>query len=167
MWFSKLSASEKAAILNTKFSYNTYNDIFDLADKAWVNAGSGAAPPVVAATKSSKSASNPSEGTPEPDQVSAVSARGTFRGRNNRGFRGGGRGRGTGRGGQQNNNSSNQNQTQSQGQKPHQRGPRHPDGPPDSSCSRHWSQGKGATYCSDPLVCGWANFITPRSKNNN
>ena len=169
MWVSKLSQTEKAAILSLKFDQTTYQQIFDLADKSWLSTGSSTTAVVAAVATPSSDAS---QAALDAAQVSAVSSRGNFRGRNNRGNRGNRGGRGTYRGGQ---NNSNQNQTntrnnsggQTSGQKPHQKGPRHQDGPPDSACSRHWSQGKGATYCSDPLVCGWASIIAPRPKNNN
>ena len=169
MWVQKMSPAIKASISSYKFSHSTYNEVFDVADKTWLAHGGATKPAVVAAVAAEATPSSAS--TPEAPQVAAVANRGRGGRGNFRGGRGGRGGRGTYRGGQNQNNNSNQRQTQNTGtnyvQKPHQKGPRHADGPPDSSCSRHWSQGRGATYCSDPLVCGWSHIIAPRPKNQN
>ena len=175
MWDEKMTPQIKTSYAGLKFDHTSYKNIFNLADDVWRANGGGAEPPTVVAAVAESSASTPTETA----QVSATSrgGRGGFRG-NNRGNRGNNRGgRGSYRGGYNNSNSNNSNNTRQQNQnqnsnnnpnpKPHQKGPRHADGPPDSSCSRHWSQGRGATYCSDPLVCGWASIIAPRPKNNN
>ena len=178
-WHSQLTIPIKSALAGQKFNANTYQAIFKQADEVFLaNGGAAAAPAVVSAVSQ-----QPSSEDSQSAQVSAVGGRG--RGQNRGGFQPRGRGRGNGRGNggnrgnrnssgtQQsntyNNNSQNQNQSQtrpnnSTNPKPHQRGPRHPDGPPDSACSRHWAEGRGATYCSDPLVCEWVKIITPRQK---
>ena len=150
-----------------KFNKDTYTNIFELADEIWL--ANGGTPPAVVAATSAVTGANPSEPSASTQVVSAAQRGNGGRGRPFRG-RGRGRGGGSGRGGQNNtsnsNSSSNSNsQASSSGQKPHQRGPRHADGPPDSACSRHWSQGRSATYCSDPLVCEWSTIIKPRPKN--
>ena len=64
-----------------------------------------------------------------------------------------------------NNNQSNQNQNNtnnSTNPKPHQKGPRGAPDVPDSACSQHWKHARNATYCSDPLNCGWVHIIAPR-----
>ena len=165
MWVSKLSPAIKVQITDIKFDKDTYNQVFDKADKAFDSLGGNSTPAVVAAmSEPSPDSTGPSQS--EVTQTSAVSNRGRGRGA----FRGarGGRGRGTYRGGQnnQNQNRQTQNQNQPSSQKPHQKGQRHPDGPPDSACSRHWAAGRGATYCTDPLNCGWASIIAPRPPKN-
>ena len=179
MFDAQLTPPIKSALAaaRLKFDHTTYKEFFKIADEAWLANGGSDTPSAVVAAVAEPSAPTPSTDGAAAAQVAAAT-RGNSRGRGNRGFRGG-RGRGTFRGGQnnqsqnqnqqnqrQNNNSNNQNSS-SYNPKPHQRGPRHPDGPPDSSCSRHWSQGRSATYCSDPLVCGWSNIIAPRVRNNN
>ena len=173
MWEAKLSPAIKSAIADMKFDHSTYKTIFKKADEVWRANGGSEVATVVAAVAGDVSA-NSTTGAVDPGQlqVSAVSrgrgGRGNFRGgRGNRGNRGNYRGNQNNSNNRQNTNSNqNQNSNSSSNQKPHQKGPRHPDGPPDSSCSRHWSQGRGATYCSDPLVCGWSNIIAPRKTNN-
>ena len=172
MWVSKMTPPIKSAIARIKFGADTYKEIFDTADKVHLANGGSDVPTVVAAVaEPSQPGSAPTD--PSNPQVSATTYRGRGRGGFNRGNRGNRGGRGTGRGGQNNQQNQSQNQNQNSNnssssyvQKPHQKGPRHPDGPPNSSCSRHWSQGRSATYCSDPLVCGWASIIAPRQKNN-
>ena len=173
-WESQMTSAIKISLADKKFNATTYSDIFKHADKVWEKNGGAAAPAVVAAVTATGA-------SPSPDnpQVSAV-ARGGARG--GRGYRGGRGGRGGGRGGNQNSNSnsnnsgnssnrqnssqssnSNSNSSQTQtGPKPHQKGPRHSPDVPDSACARHWLEGRNATYCSDPLVCGWVHIIAPR-----
>ena len=97
-------------------------------------------------------------------QVAAMQRGGGRGGRAARNFRGGGRGQ---RGGRYNNNQGQRNnQNQSTGPKPHQKGPKASPDVPSSACARHWKEGKNATYCSDPLVCEWVNFVKPCTSNN-
>ena len=175
MWVQKLSPAIKASISSYKFNHTTYNEVFDVADKTWLAHGGASKPAVVAAATAVDSTPSEPSATDGAPQVAAVTARGG-RGRGNfRGGRGNRGGRGTYRGGNNNTNNSNSNNQRQQTnqnqqgyvQKPHQKGPRHEDGPPNSACSRHWSQGRQATYCSDPLVCGWSTIIAPRTRNNN
>ena len=182
MWFAQMTTPIKSQLAGLKFNESTYKSIFKKADEVWMANGGGAPPAVVAAVAGPQVAADDSN---PPQQVAAVGARGRGRGRGRGSFnnRGSGRGRGSynqnqnynsnqGNYTNQNytNNSSQNNKNQGQGQssnpKSHQKGPRHPDGPPDSSCSRHWSQGRQATYCSDPLNCGWVKIIAPRQPQN-
>ena len=167
-WEAQLSAPVKTKISGQKFNATTYTQIFKDADEAWIaNGGQTNLPAVVAAvtdkSSSSEGATSSSQAAPE---VAAVSARGNGRGRGqNRGGRGN---RGGGRGSYNNNQNNNSNQNQSNNQnnssKPHQRGPKHPDLPSSAgwACAQHWKKGRGAPYCSDPLVCQWVRIVAPR-----
>ena len=167
-WLNQLGPAIKCRLADMKFTKETYKDMFKLADEVWMANGGSATPAVVAAV----SAQAPSSSDPTP-QVAAAQRGGGRGAPRGRGFRGGRGGRGGGRGSNSNSTSYNQNQNQpssssssnnSSQQKPHQKGPRaHPD-VPDNACSRHWKEGKAATYCSDPLVCDWVKFIAPRQK---
>ena len=159
-WDAQLSPPIRTKLAGMSFNKDTYQNMFKLADQAYLANGGSAAPqiPVVGAVTSSVPTddSNP--------QVAAVS-----RGRGGRGAgRGGrgGRGRGQGRG----NSSAPSNQTQSastsnSNQKPHQKGAKHPDLPSSAAwaCAQHWKKGRGAPYCSDPLICQWVNVVAPRN----
>ena len=166
-WRSQMTPQIKSHLARQQFTAETYADIFKTADEVWRANGGTAKPPlavVAAVTDSSEPSSSP--------QVSAVRGSGRGAGRGQRPFRG--RGRGSGRGGQNStgrgayNNNSNQSQnasdssSSSSNPKPHQKGPRASPDVPDNACSRHWKDGKAATYCSDPLNCSWVNFIAPR-----
>ena len=163
-WSAQLSAPILSGLANLKFNQDTYADIFKLADELWRRNGGTEAPShaVVAA------ASAQDDSQSAAPQASAVrGGRGSFRGNNNRGNRGGrGSNRGGNRGGRGSyNNNSNRDQNDSSSSsnpKPHQKGPRNSPDVPDDACSRHWKDGKAATYCSDPLNCSWKNFIAPR-----
>ena len=165
MWIAKMSPVIRSHLVKMKFDKDNYKEMFDKADEVWL-ANGGNQPAVVAATVVAAPEA-PVVNADVAGQVSATATRGQGRGGRNPGNRGnrGGRGRGgrgasgTARGGATQPVQNNTNQ------KPHQKGPRHPDGPPSSACSRHWSQGRSATYCSDPLVCGWVNIIQPRTTN--
>ena len=168
-WEAQMSSAIKTKIAGKSFNKDTYKDLFKEADEAWrANGGATQVPAVVAAV----SAPSPSD-VSTPPQVAAVrgAGRGNFRGgRGNRGNRGGNNtGRGANNQNQSQNNSNSSSNTSSNknnkqgGQKSHQKGPRHSPDVPDDACARHWKEGRGATYCSDPLVCSWVNVITPRN----
>ena len=177
IWVAQLGPSIKSHLAGLKFNKDTYQDLFKKADEVFHANGGARAPAVVAAVSSpspssslsSQSQSSQSaQSSADTPQVAAFQ-RGGGRGR-------GGRGRGRGRGGSTNNqNNSNQNQSRQenssnssqnqQGQKAHQKGQKHPDLPASAgwACAQHWKKGKGAPYCSDPLVCQWVNVVAPRT----
>ena len=164
-WEAQLTPVLKTKIAGLRFNKDTYQNIFKQADEAWLaNGGSMTAPTVVAAVSTPQSPPSPSEfqdSQVNPSQIAALQRGGGRGGRGNRNFRGG---RGGQRGGRYNNN---QGQRQAQpnqqsGPKPHQKGPKASPDVPASACARHWKEGKNATYCSDPLVCEWVNFVKPR-----
>ena len=174
-WEAQLAPPIKTKLAGHKFNKDTYVNMFKLADEAWLaNGGSTNAPAVVAAV-----AESPNPPTPDPQpQVAAFNARGGNRGGRGGGFNRGNRGnqrggRGSYRGGNNNNANRNQNQnsstnnsnTSSSTNKPHQKGPKHPDLPSSAgwACAQHWKKGRGAPYCSDPLVCEWNQVIAPRT----
>ena len=161
MWHAQLPQPIRNKLAGQKFNKDTYQDMLKQADEVWISEG-GTAPqaPVVGAVTV--------PATPAEQPVAAVAAVGRGQPSNRRGnnsSRGrGGRGRGPGN---SNNNRQNQNNTTSTNSssyqpKPHQKGPRHSDSPPDQSCSQHWSKGRSATYCTDPLNCPWVKIIAPR-----
>ena len=160
-WEAQLSAPIKTALSGQKFSATTYQDMFKHADDAWRANTPSSTPAVVAAVEGP---SNPPT-SPTEQQVAAVTQRG---GRGYRGGRGGQRGgRGQNRGGRGGNSGggNNNSSTTSSNNKSHQRGPKHSDLPAVASwaCAQHWKKGRGAPYCSDPLVCEWVQIVAPRT----
>ena len=159
-WEAQLSAPIKTALAGQKFSATTYQAIFKLADEAWRANTPSSTPAVVAAIEGP---SNPPT-TPAEQQVAAVT-RGRGGGRGARGNRGGrGQNRG-GRGGNSGTNNNTPSNSSSSNNKSHQKGPKHPDLPAVASwaCAQHWKKGRGAPYCSDPLVCEWVQIVAPRT----
>lgn len=175
IWVSQLGPSIKSHLAGLKFNKDTYQELFKKADEVFHANGGARAPVVVAAVatpppSSSNAASvAPSTSTDTP-QVAAFQ-RGGGRGRGGRGRGRGGRGGSTNQNNTNNNNNSNRqenssnNTSQVQGQKAHQRGQKHPDLPSSAgwACAQHWKKGRGAPYCSDPLVCQWVNVVAPRT----
>ena len=167
---AQLSAPIKTALTGHKFNATTYKEMFKKADEAYLaNGGQTSIPAVVGAVEA------PSNPPTTDSQIAAVSTRGA-RGGRGRGQRGGRGGRGNGRGNQNNsssyNNNGNRNQNQNSSsdnsnsnQKPHQKGQKHSDLPSNASwaCAQHWKKGRGAPYCSDPLVCEWSQVVAPRN----
>ena len=145
------------------FNKDTYQEMFKLADQAFLaNGGVVTTPAVVGAVTTAQ--------PEEVGQVAAVAARGGGRGRGGRGR--GGRGRGGGSSSNQSNPSSNQASQQTpasassgNANKPHQRGTKHPDLPSNAgwACAQHWKKGRQAPYCSDPLVCQWVRQVVART----
>ena len=153
-WEAQLSAPIKTKLAGKSFSASTYEELFKLADEAWLaNGGSTSIPAVVAAVTEPVPSPPPSDPTPA---VSAV-ARGRGRGQRGRGTTSNrGRGRGT---------YNNRNSQATTTNKPHQKGPKHSDLPAVAgwACAQHWKKGRGAPYCSDPLVCEWVQIVAPRT----
>ena len=169
-WEAQMTLPIKTMLAGKSFNVNTYQDIFTLADEVFYKNGGTTSSAVVASAAVSSPTSS------EPVQVAAFQRGGgqggRGRGRGGRGGRGGQRGAATNTSQPRNNNSQNQNNSSQQPPKnqnsssyqpkAHQKGPRaHPD-VPDNACSRHWKEGRSATYCSDPLVCSWVHVIAPR-----
>ena len=162
-WENQMTQPIKNKIAGLSFNAQTYTNIFKLADEVWrSNGGANSAPAVVAAASAVENSTPTSSSSSDTPQVAAVTrGRGGNRGRGNRGGRGG-RGSYNGNNSNQNRPQSNQTSSQSGGSKPHQKGPKHSPDVPDNACARHWREGRNATYCSDPLVCGWVHIIAPR-----
>ena len=171
-WEAQLTAPIKTALTGKRFTADSYEEIFKLADEAWLHNGGASltSPAVVAATTHSTSSSSaPSTSVSSPEAVAAV-VRGGRGGRSNRGNRGARGNRGNNRGGRGNSNNSNSqnynntssNQNQN-GPLPHQKGPKASADVPANACSQHWKAGRNATYCSDPLNCDWVQIIAPRA----
>ena len=173
-WESNLTPPIKTKIAGKRFNKDTYQELFKLADEAWLANGGVDRPPAVVAAVPPPSQAAAVEPAVQGDapQVAAVAPRGGRGGRGGRGQRGGNRG---GRGSYNNSNNSNrqnsnsnqnnQNNSNSSDNKSHQKGPKHPDLPNKASwaCAQHWKKGRGAPYCSDPLVCQWVNVVAPRT----
>ena len=163
-WAAQLSAPILSGLAKTKFAHDTYQEVFQLADELWRRNGGSEQP-----ARAVVAAATASEETPAPQTSAVRGGRGSFRGnRGNRGGRGSNRGGNNNRGAYNNNSNNTQrnqdnNSTNSNpNPKPHQKGPRASPDVPDDACSRHWKDGKAATYCSDPLNCSWKNYIAPR-----
>ena len=171
-WTAQLGVSIKSKLAGKKFNKDTYQELFKEADEEWlVQGGNNPQPPAVVAATSVAPQQSPSSSDSQSGQVAALQRGGRGgRGRFNRGGRGN-RGGGSGRGGNQNssynNNTNNTNNSSSTSQRPHQKGPRASPDVPDNACSRHWKEGRNATYCSDPLNCDWVKIIAPRPNNKN
>ena len=159
-----MSPPIKSAIAGQSFNKDTYQAIFKLADQVYIANGGAVQPAVVAAIATPSTASVSDDATA---QVAAVGrGRGNPRGgRGGRGNRGGGRGNGRGSYNNSQNNSSSSNTGSNNNPKPHQKGTKHPDLPSNASwaCAQHWKKGRGAPYCSDPLVCQWVSIVAPRT----
>ena len=160
-WDAQLSPAIRTKLAGMTFDKNTYQNMFKIADQAFLaNGGHVATPAVVGAVS-----------TPPQDetlQVAAAATRGGARGRGGRGR--GGRGRG-------NNSSANSTASGSASassgssgttSKPHQKGTKHSDLPSSAgwACAQHWKKGRQAPYCSDPLVCKWVNIVAPRTSSS-
>ena len=169
-WDAQLSPAIRTKLAGLEFNKDTYQNMFKLADQAYLaNGGSMRPQPSVVAAIATPS----SPSSNEDPQVAAVSRGGGRGGRGGRGNRGGrGRGRGGGASTPQNNSSSATSTTSgnsNSGSKPHQKGPQHPDLPSSAgwACAQHWKKGRGAPYCSDPLVCEWVQIVAPRTTSSN
>ena len=155
IWVAQLGPAIKSHLAGLKFNKDTYQDLFKKADEVFHANGGSRSPAVVAAvsapTPASSSATPPVSAANSSSDTPQIAA---FQ-------RGGGRGRGNSNSGTYNNtNSSNSSAgsastTNSANTKPHQKGPKHPDLPSSAgwACAQHWKKGRGAPYCSDPLVC--------------
>ena len=177
-WDAQLTPPIRTKLAGREFNINTYKELFKLADEAWLaNGGATSTPAVVAAVSGPSSPSNPP--TSAADQIAAlttqVAALSRGRGRGARGNRGGRGNRGnnsssggSGRG-QNNQNQNNNSSNSSNSNKPHQKGQKHSDLPSNASwaCAQHWKKGRGAPYCSDPLVCEWSQVVAPRTSSSN
>ena len=160
LWKRQLGSSVRAGIAHMELSKDNFNAMTQLADDIHESSNPRAAP-VAAVVQASLDETQPA--IPYAQQeVAAIRGgnRGGRGGRGNRGGRGGGQ-RG-GRGGAQNNGQA----SGASGGGGRDRGPRHPDGPPDKACRLHWKFGKSANFCVDPAVCPWKNIFAPRSQSN-
>ena len=161
-WEAQQSPPVKSALAGLIFNQTTYKDIFKKADQVFLANGGSAQPAVVAAV----AAPAPPSTQPQDDSPQVAAVRGG-RGRGSGPSRGRG-GRGRGRGSNTNSSNAATNTSSSTNQntsKPHQKGPKHADLPSNASwaCAQHWRKGRGAPYCSDPLVCQWVSVVAPRT----
>lgn len=141
MWKAKLPAQVKAAIAGKTLMGDQFEPTLKLADDVWKSV---CAKPVSAITDGASGGS-----AADPDQLAAFNKRG-----------GGKQNKGNHNKGQGNNNAGQKaNNQQGAGQK---RKPRHPDNPPENSCSNHWQYGKSAYCCLAPFKCPWKDNVTPR-----
>ena len=167
-WDNNLTVPIKTALAGQSFNKDTYQALFKLADQVFIANGgavASAVPAVVGAVATPNTPVTTPQTSNDNPQVAAV--RGGGRGRGQRGGRGG-RGRGGNRGASNSQNQpANNNSSSNSSNKPHQKGDKHPDLPAraDWACAQHWRKGRGAPYCSDPLVCQWVSVVAPRSSN--
>ena len=154
-------------IAKMKFDKDSYLEVLDHADEVFVSdrGGTSNAAGAVAAV-AGPSVTNPNQVVAE---VAAVG-----RGGYSRGARGGQRGNRGGRGNNRGGNNTGTTQASSasggagsnRAQRFHpnpgtaNKGPRHPDLPPNQSCQTHWTYGKSATFCRKPFQCPWKEFIS-------
>ena len=92
----------------------------------------------------------PAEGAASTDVAAVAAGRGRGRGGRQQYQRGRGRGRGATA------NATRANRDTTTG-----RGPRHPDGPPESACDMHWKWGRSAHHCSNWEQCPWKDQVSP------
>ena len=172
LWSLQLPVNINQHVSNMDFNANTFQAVFDAADRAYLSSKSlpavaaVATPPGYSMTAGANDPLNTAFNQADPT-VAAVT-RGRGRGGRNRGNRGG-RGGNQNRGNQNNNSSNNSNQSQGgnqggqggQNQKP-RKGPRHSSMPPHSTCDNHFVHGDQAWFCSAPLRCPWKDRVVER-----
>ena len=148
LWVLQLPASVRGAVADREFNANTYNAVFQTADRVYQSTRDTQVNPAVAAISGAdKSGEGP--------QVAAV--RPAARGR-------GGRNRG---GGRQQNQQSSSNSSNSSGSKGQGRGPRHSSNPPSSCCDSHYRFGDKSWNCLSPFTCPWKDKCAPRPDKKN
>ena len=187
MWLRQLPSGTKQAISNLEFNCDTFKEVFETADNAYLSTRPTQLPSASVAAVQFQDLpdqleqafhqgwGSSAEEVREALQNPILAALGYGRGRGQvRGQRGqgrgqrsrgrGGQGRGGGRGNNQNQNSTPGQGNQGSGQSRHKT-PRHSDQPPIQSCFRHWTYGKSAHFCQEPATCPWKDIWIPKSNN--
>ena len=147
-------------ISNLEFNHETYQSVFDAADKVFLSSKSlpaiaalsrNAPPPPkqphpgqsIVAGENSALNTGFRETQPPEATVAAVSKPQKPKKDKNKENK------------PQNNQNSNRNQ------KP-RRGPRHSSNPPHNSCNNHFTHGDQSWFCSAPLTCPWKDKVVER-----
>ena len=157
LWSLQLPIQVRSHISGMDFNVNTYRQVFEAADKAYLSTKTTDVSAGVAAVKL---ASNSESDSAQAGQVAALKpARGQNRNRRGNG-RGGGRNRGSGSGRGGASAAGN-----SGGQSGSNRGPRHHSSPPSSCCDNHYRWGADSWFCLEPTSCPWKDKCTARPKN--
>ena len=161
LWTDQLPVSLNAHLSNMNFNYESYQDIFDAADKIYISAKTvtsvaALSNPATAGYSLSEPADSPLN-TKFVEQVAAV--RQNKNQTNNKNQKP-----------PKNNNNPNQNQQgqqsqqnqQGQNQQKPRKGPRHSSNPPHTCCNLHFRHGSGAWFCQKPLSCPWKDKVSER-----
>ena len=155
LWTMQLPVAVRAQVADMKFDKDTYNKVFQSADKIYLS------------TKSTEMSSSVAAIVNQDPEVAAVGRR--QNGRGNRNNRGGGRGSGgggsntnggsSGSGGSKPNSDNNGGNNQGNGGR---RPPRHSSNPPTSCCDNHYQWAEAAWFCLSPLTCPYKDKCGPR-----
>ena len=142
----QLPQNVRAHIADLEFNKDTYQQVFQTADKIFLS--TRPAPELSASVAAVVNV--PVESQPE---VAAFRPRngGGRGGKKNKNGKGQS-GSGSGKGDQKSENSSNSNS----------RGPRHSSSPPSSCCDNHYRWGASSWFCLAPLTCPWKDKIGAR-----
>ena len=146
LWSLQLPANIRARISGKEFNHETYKDVFEAADQAYLSGRqvqvAAVAQPLDETLPAFTAQNQPSQG--------AAFGKPPKKNPNNGG-------NGSGGGGKKNKGQGNKNQ-RSMGQK-------HclvPDSQADKMCDRHFRHGDLAWYCVAPQSCPWKDKITPK-----
>ena len=142
MWRAQLPKAVKNAVAGKSLTGGNLDTVLKLADAVYKANGSKPAPQVAGA------------GAAEQAEGAAGGQLAAFGKKNQKGKK---------QDQSKQNRNQGQNQTstsQSRKNKPNT-GPRHPDGPPDSVCQKHWQFGKNADYCMNVRKCPWKDYLSP------
>ena len=154
LWQLQLPVGVRAHVSNMEFSHDTYQKVFEAADKVYMSSKQVS----VAAMASSVAAVSVSD---DLDETQAA-----FFDQNQPQLAAFGKGgSGSGKGGK-NKKNKNKNQNQGGSQENNQsRGKKHssiPDNLADKMCTRHFRHGASAWFCVAPLTCPWASKVAAR-----
>ena len=156
LWTMQLPAAVRAHVADMKFDKDTYQKVFQSADKVFLSQRSADLAPQVAAIVKVPEES----GSAATGEVAAIrQSRGGGRNRGNRNNRNSG---GNSGGAGKNSNEGNQSSTQSNDTRK-----RHKSNPSPKCCDNHYRWADQAWFCLSPLTCPLANKCAPRPPKNN
>ena len=160
LWTNQLPININQHISNMPFNSQTYLDVFDAADKAYLSSKPSTTVAAIAASPNpgfSIAAGDNSPLNTAFTEVAAVTKNNKNKNSN------------SGRPPKNNNKNQNSNppasQQNNQGQKGQQqgrKGPRHSSNPPHSCCNNHFRHGDSAWFCQAPLTCPWKDKVSER-----
>ena len=154
LWTNQLPVAVNNHISNMDFTFESYLQVFDAADKVFLSSRTLPAVAAVAAPHPGYSiAADEQSPLNTAFQAAAISAPPK---KNNRPWKNKNKN-------QQNSQDSAQNEGQGQNknQKP-RKGPRHSSNPPHSCCDNHFVHGDQAYFCQAPFKCPWKNKLIER-----